>query len=70
MPRFRFVYWEEAKYFVEFDADNLEQAKELIDGSVDVDDLPNVEKNWRKGSEELDAGSLTQITEDESENEE
>lgn len=70
MPRFRFIYWEDAKYSVEFDADDLEQAKKLMEEAVDVDELPASEKHWRKGSESWDYETLEQIPNTESEDEE
>jgi len=62
MPRYSFRFYENSVYIIEFDADNLDQAKQLIEDTIDVDDLPNSEKSWKKGDEDWDTDSLTETS--------
>jgi hypothetical protein len=69
MPKFGFVWWEEGKYLIEFEADNLEHAKELMqeahDIEMDIEVLPNMTQIFRKGDETWDFETLQQIEETE-----
>jgi hypothetical protein len=58
MPKYSFNFWEETKWGVVFEADNLEHAKELMEETLNVDDLPNVEKFFKKGDETWDTETL------------
>jgi len=49
MAKFRFKVEEWNRYWIEFEAENLEQAKELLDESIDYDELPEAQKFWTKG---------------------
>jgi hypothetical protein len=49
MPRFRFVEHEYAKCIVDFDADSLEHAQELMESVMDADELPNSTRYWKNG---------------------
>ena len=50
MPKFRFVEHEHSKCIVDFEADNLEHAKALIESVMNADDLPNSERYWKDGT--------------------
>ena len=61
MPKYSFSYWEETKWAITFEADNLEHAKQLIEeaqAEADVDLLPEVEKFFKKGDETWDTETL------------
>jgi hypothetical protein len=60
MPKFTIRQYVEATYIVTFEAENLDEARQLIEDCFDVDDLPDVEKFWRKGQEEFDLKSLAE----------
>jgi len=64
MPKYSFIIWEEAKYAITFEADNLEHAKKLIDEAqevYDADDLPNAERYFKKGDEHWDLETLFEL---------
>jgi len=54
MPKYTFREYETSVYIVEFEADNLEHAKALMEDVIDADDLPNAEKFWKKGDTDWD----------------
>ncbi len=58
MPKYTFVVWEEAKYAVTFEADSEEHARELLDDTLNVDDLPDAERVFVKGSEHWETDVL------------
>lgn len=64
MPKYSFNFWEETKWGVVFEADSLEHAKELMEESLNVDDLPNVEKFFKKGDETWDTETLQEEKEE------
>ena len=64
MPKYCFIIWEEAKYALTFEADNLEHAKQLIEEAQEdynADDLPNAERYFKKGDEFWDLESLFEV---------
>lgn len=64
MPKYCFIMWEEAKYAITFEADNLEHAKKLIEEAEeisDADDLPNAERYFKKGDEYWDTETLFEV---------
>jgi hypothetical protein len=72
MPRYAFNLWEESKWTVSFNADNLEHAKELLleaQEETSVEELPDVERYFRKGDEFCDTESLQEMKEDNNGNE-
>jgi hypothetical protein len=54
MPKYTVRVHEESTYIVQFEADSLEQAMELVDNAMDVDDLPDSEKFWKNGQTNWD----------------
>jgi hypothetical protein len=54
MPRYTVKVHEYSTYIVQFDADSLEHAMELVDDAMDTDDLPESEKFWKNGSTDWD----------------
>jgi hypothetical protein len=67
VPKFHFNYWEEAKYRIEFEAKDLAEAKELyLDATEngDIDGLPEMSKEWLKGSESWDDSTLEECEDD------
>ena len=60
MPRYSLNYWEEQKWGISFEADSLEHAKELLDDTLDVDELPEVEKYFKKGDVNFDIDTLAE----------
>lgn len=61
MPKFAFSFWEESKWGIVFEADNLEHAKQLLteaEEEMDVDALPEVERFFVKGDEFWDMETL------------
>jgi len=63
MPKYSLNYWEEGKYGIVFEADSPEHAKELLDDILDVDDLPQVEKYFKKGDVYFDIDTLAEVEE-------
>lgn len=66
MPKFSIRVYEQTQYIVEFTADSLEHAKELLDADpLSEDELPEGTKYWRNGSDDWDLSTLkeTEITE-------
>lgn len=59
MSRYTVRVSEQSTYIVQFEADSLEHAMELVDNAMDVDDLPESEKFWKNGS--LDWETPTEI---------
>jgi hypothetical protein len=68
MPKYVFSYWEESKYAIEFEADSLEHAKELMKEAYEVEcnveELPEMERHYNKGDETWDFESLTELPEE------
>jgi len=65
MPKFSIRVYEQTQYIIEFNADSLEHAKELLDAQpMDETELPDGTKYWRKGSDDWDLTTLseTEIT--------
>lgn len=62
MPKFRFTEHEYARCVVDFEADNLEHAKSLIESVMSADDLPNSERYWKDGTTTWD--DPLEVTED------
>ena len=63
MPKYSFNFWEEAKWGITFEADNLEHAKKLLaeaEEEMSIDDLPAMEKFFKKGEELWDTETLTE----------
>jgi len=68
MPKYSFNFWEEQKWAITFEADNLEHAKKLLAEAEDemgIDDLPEMEKFFKKGHEIWDAETLAEVEEGE-----
>jgi hypothetical protein len=67
MPKYSFNFWEEQKWGVVFEADNLEHAKQLFleaEENMGIDDLPNMERFFKKGDETWDYETLMELKED------
>lgn len=67
MPRYAFNVWEESKWAVSFEADDLEHAKELIqeaEEDMDLEWLPGMERYFRKGDEIWDMETLQEMKEE------
>jgi len=62
MPKYTVRVHEQSTYIVQFEADSLEQAMELVDNAMDTDDLPESEKFWKNGS--IDWDTPAEITND------
>jgi hypothetical protein len=65
MPKFSIRVYEQTQYIIEFTADSIEHAKELLDAQpMDETELPEGTKYWRKGSDDWDIATLkeTEIT--------
>ena len=63
MPKYSFNFWEEAKWGITFEADNLEHAKKLLaeaEEEMDLEWLPGLEKFFKKGEELWDTETLTE----------
>lgn len=61
MPKYAFTLWEESKWGIMFEADNLEHAKQLLteaEEEMDVESLPYVDRFFIKGDEFWDIESL------------
>jgi len=57
MPKYSFNFWEEQKYTIIFEADNLDHAIELVEEAKDVSDLellPEMRQVFKNGSEHWD----------------
>ena len=66
MPKYSFNVWEETKYVVSFEADNLEHAKQLLaeaEEEMDLEWLPDMEKYFKKGDETWDTEMLGEMPE-------
>jgi hypothetical protein len=66
MPKYSFNVWEETKYGVSFEADNLEHAKKLLveaEEEMDLEWLPGFEKHFKKGDENWDTEMLAEVEE-------
>jgi hypothetical protein len=61
MPKYAFTLWEESKWGISFEADNIEHAKELFaqaEEEMDVETLPEIERFFVKGDEFWDIETL------------
>jgi len=64
MPKYSFNFWEESKWGITFEADSLEHAKQLMDEAQEVegvDELPEVERFFKKSNEIWDYETLTEV---------
>jgi hypothetical protein len=64
MPKYSFVFWEESKWGVSFEADSLEHAKQLMDEAQEVEgiqNLPEMEQFFKSGDETWDYETLREI---------
>jgi hypothetical protein len=64
MPKYSFVFWEESKWGISFEADSLEHAKQLMDEAQEVEgiqNLPEMEQFFKSGDETWDYETLTEI---------
>lgn len=64
MPRYSFNFWEQQKWGVSFEADNLEHAKQLMEqaeNSIGIEDLPEMEQFFKKGDETWDYETLAEV---------
>lgn len=60
MPKFSVVQLEDAKYIVQFEADNIEHAKELLEEATDFEELPNSHRFWKNGATDFEMHTLTE----------
>jgi hypothetical protein len=66
MPRYSFNFWEEQKWGITFEADSLEHATQLMEEAQvaeGVEDLPDMERFYKKGDETWDYETLTEVEE-------
>jgi hypothetical protein len=66
MAKYTFNFWEESKWAITFEADNLEHAKQLMEEAQygdGVDELPEVERFFKKGDETWDYETLAEVEE-------
>jgi hypothetical protein len=64
MPRYALNVWEESKWVISFEADNLEHAKKLIteaEEEMDLEWLPEMERYFKKGDETWDIETLQEM---------
>ena len=64
MPKYSFNFWEESKWGITFEADSLEHAKQLMNEAQEVegvDELPEVERFFKKSSETWDYETLAEV---------
>ncbi len=64
MPKYSFNFWEESKWGITFEADSLEHAKQLMNEAQEVegvDELPEVERFFKKGDETWDYETLKEV---------
>jgi hypothetical protein len=64
MPKYSFNFWEESKWGITFEADNLDHAKKLLaeaEEEMDIDWLPQVERFFKKGDETWDIETLAEV---------
>ena len=64
MPKYSFNFWEESKWGITFEADSLEHAKQLMDEAQEiegVDELPEVERFFKKSNEIWDYETLAEV---------
>ncbi len=68
MPKYSFNFWEEQKWGITFEADNLEHAKQLMEEAQEtegIQNLPEMEQFFKKGAETWDTETLTEVEEGE-----
>lgn len=66
MPKYCFNFWEETKWGITFEADNLEHAQQLFreaEEEMDIEGLPEIERFFKKGDETWDLSTLAEIEE-------
>jgi hypothetical protein len=64
MPKYSFVFWEESKWGISFEADSLEHAKQLMEEAQEVEgiqNLPEMEQFFKSGDETWDYETLREI---------
>jgi hypothetical protein len=64
MPKYSFVFWEESKWGISFEADSLEHAKQLMDEAQEVEgiqNLPEMEQFFKSGDETWDYETLKEV---------
>jgi hypothetical protein len=64
MPKYSFVFWEESKWGISFEADSLEHAKQLMDEAQEVEgiqNLPEMEQFFKSGDETWDYETLMEV---------
>lgn len=64
MPRYSFNFWEQQKWGVSFEADNLEHAIALMKEAEEVEGiqvLPEMEQFFKKGDETWDYETLAEV---------
>jgi len=64
MPKYAFNFWEESKWGITFEADNLDHAKKLLaeaEEEMDIDWLPQVERFFKKCDETWDIETLAEV---------
>jgi len=64
MPKYAFNFWEESKWAITFEADNLDHAKKLLaeaEEEMDLDWLPEMERFFKKGDETWDSETLAEV---------
>jgi hypothetical protein len=64
MPKYSFNFWEESKWAITFEADSLEHAKQLMNEAEEVegvDELPEVERFFKKSNEIWDYETLAEV---------
>jgi len=64
MAKYAFNVWETSKYRIIFDADSREQARQILNATRNLDELPNVSQKWIKGNEDWDVAVFEEVDED------
>jgi len=56
MPRYSFIWFEESRSNVSFDAPHIDSAmqyfEDLQNGNIELEDLPNMKGKWKNGQTE------------------
>jgi hypothetical protein len=66
MAKYAITMWQTAKYEIVFDADNIEDAREFLNGKTSVNQLQECDVIFVKGAEMLsDPFAVRELTEDE-----
>jgi len=64
MAKYAFNVWETSKYQIIFDADSREHARQILNATRNLDELPNASQKWIKGNEDWDVALLEEVDED------